>query len=132
MKQEMMGGSGISWTMQVICISFQTIMQVPHQSVFTYRMLFLPPNEQCQSTEGKTVKAKGNLSPEARAQMHRKVLVAFLEAIVFPHVVEIVASDDDRSLHFHLHHNTSQDTAANAHVTSEWTFLVNVVTLGGL
>jgi len=24
MKQEMMGGSGISWTMQIICTSFQT------------------------------------------------------------------------------------------------------------
>ena len=27
----------------------------PHHSIFTGRMLFLTPNQQCQSTEGKTV-----------------------------------------------------------------------------
>jgi len=52
--QDMMGGSGISWT---ICKSFaprsrQTTMPVPHHSVFTGRMPFLPPNQECQSTEG--------------------------------------------------------------------------------
>ena len=55
LQQEMMGGgSGISWT---ICKSFaprsrQITMPVPHHSVFTGWMLFLPPNQQCQSTEG--------------------------------------------------------------------------------
>jgi len=54
MKQEMMGGSGISWT---ICKSFaphsrQITTPAPHHSVFTGRMPFLPPNQQCQSTEG--------------------------------------------------------------------------------
>jgi len=58
MKQEMMGGSGISWT---ICKSFaprprQTTMSVPHHSVFTGQMPFLPPNQQCQRTEGTTKK----------------------------------------------------------------------------
>jgi len=53
MKQEMMGGSGISWT---ICKSFapcsrETTMQVPHHSVFTGQMPFLPPNQQCQSIQ---------------------------------------------------------------------------------
>jgi len=48
------GGSGISWT---ICKSFtpcfrQITTPVPHHSVFTGRMPFLPPNQQCQSTEG--------------------------------------------------------------------------------
>ena len=52
MKQEMMGGSGISWT---ICKSFtphsrHIIMLVPHHSVFTGRMPFLPSNHQSQST----------------------------------------------------------------------------------
>jgi len=28
-------------------------MPAPHHSVFTGRMPFLPPNQQCQSTEGK-------------------------------------------------------------------------------
>jgi len=48
------GGSGISWT---ICKSFAPCSRnltttVPHYSVFTGRMPFLPPNQQCQSTEG--------------------------------------------------------------------------------
>ena len=41
-----------------ICTSLQTdnrAMTTPHQSVFTGRMPFLPPNQQRQSTEGKSV-----------------------------------------------------------------------------
>ena len=54
LQQEMMGGIGISWT---ICKSFaprsrQITTPVPHHSVFTGRMPFLPPNQQRQSTEG--------------------------------------------------------------------------------
>ena len=53
-EQEMMGSSGISCT---ICKSFaprsrQITTLVPHQSVFTGQMHILPPNQQCQSTEG--------------------------------------------------------------------------------
>jgi len=56
LEQEMMGGSGISWT---ICKSFaprsrQITMPVPHQSVFTGWMPILPPNQQRQSTEGRS------------------------------------------------------------------------------
>jgi len=52
MKQEMM-----SWQCWTICKSSapcfrQIITLVPHQSVFTGRMPFLPPNQQHQSTEG--------------------------------------------------------------------------------
>jgi len=36
-----------------VCTLLQTdTMPAPHHSVFTGRMLFLPPNQQCQSTEG--------------------------------------------------------------------------------
>jgi len=47
MKSEMMGGSGISWT---ICKSFaprsrQIAMPVPHHSIFTGRIPFLLPNQ---------------------------------------------------------------------------------------
>jgi len=54
------GGSGISWT---ICKSFaahsrQITMPVPHHSVFTGRMPFLPPSQQCQSTEDKLLKVE--------------------------------------------------------------------------
>ena len=55
LKQETVSGSGISWT---ICksapLSRQITSPVPHHSVFTGRMPFLPPNQQRQSTEGQT------------------------------------------------------------------------------
>jgi len=54
LKQETVGGSGISWA---ICksapLSRQITTPAPHHSVFTGRMPFLPPNQQRQSTEGK-------------------------------------------------------------------------------
>jgi len=34
-----------------VSTSLQTTTPAPHHSVFTGRMLFLPPNQQCQSTE---------------------------------------------------------------------------------
>ena len=48
-------GSGISWTIckQSAPRSRQITTPTPHHSIFTGRMLFLMPNEQCQSTEGK-------------------------------------------------------------------------------
>ena len=53
LKQETVSGSGISWA---ICKSAprsrQTTTPAPHHSVVTGRMPFLPPNQQCQSTEG--------------------------------------------------------------------------------
>ena len=56
LKQETVSGSGISWA---ICksapCSRQIAMPAPHHSFFTGRMPFLPPNQQCQSTEGKAL-----------------------------------------------------------------------------
>ena len=53
LKQETVSGSGISWA---ICNSAprcrQTTMPAPQHSLFKGRMPFLPPNWQCQSTEG--------------------------------------------------------------------------------
>jgi len=55
-KQEMTGGSGISWT---ICKSFaprsrQVTTPTPQHSIFMGWMLFLLPNQQCRNTEDKT------------------------------------------------------------------------------
>jgi len=55
LKQEIVCGSGISWA---ICKSAPHSRQVttpaPHQlKFFTGRMPCLPPNQQCQSTEGR-------------------------------------------------------------------------------
>ena len=53
LKQKTVSGSDISWD---ICKSAprsrQITTPVPHHSVFTGRMPFLPPNQQRQSTEG--------------------------------------------------------------------------------
>jgi len=59
MSQEMTGfwdGSGISWTIckQSAPRSRQITTPTPHHSIFTGWMLFLTPNQQRQSTEGKT------------------------------------------------------------------------------
>jgi len=52
-KQETVSGSSISWTIcKFASRSRQITMPVPHHSFFTGRMPFLPPNQQCQSTEG--------------------------------------------------------------------------------
>ena len=56
MRQEMMGfwdDSGISWTIckQYAPRSREITTPSPHQSIFTGQMLFLMPNQQCQSTE---------------------------------------------------------------------------------
>ena len=47
-------GSGVSWT---ICKKYaprsrEITTPTPYHSIFTRRMLFLTPNQQCQSTEG--------------------------------------------------------------------------------
>ena len=49
--------SGSSWTIckQPAPRSRRRTTPTPHHSIFTGRMLFLTPNQQCRSTEGKTV-----------------------------------------------------------------------------
>jgi len=53
LKQETVSGSGIRWAICKSALrSRQITMPAPHHSVFTGRMPFLSPNQQCQSTEG--------------------------------------------------------------------------------
>jgi len=57
MRQEMIWGlgcSGISWTIckQAAPCSRQITTPTPRRSIFKGRILFLMPNQQCQSTEG--------------------------------------------------------------------------------
>ena len=53
LKQETVSGSGISWAVcKCAPRSRQITTPAPHYLVFTGRMPFLPPNQQCQSTEG--------------------------------------------------------------------------------
>jgi len=56
MRQEMTGfwdGSGISWTIckQSAPHSRQITTPTPHHSIFTVRMLFLTPSQQCQTQQ---------------------------------------------------------------------------------
>jgi len=48
-------------------------MPVPHRSVFTVQMPFLPPNQQHQSTE---------VTPEARVQKHKINLGSWLAPLL--------------------------------------------------
>jgi len=60
-------GSGISWAICKQCAphSRQITMPTPYHSIFTGRMLFLMPNQQCQSTEGTQPKSNdcGYITP---------------------------------------------------------------------
>ena len=64
LKKETVSGSGISWAM---CKSAHRCRQIttpaPHHSVFYRPDAFLPPNQQCQSTEGSTVSISIQLYP---------------------------------------------------------------------
>ena len=55
-----LGCSGISWTIykQFEVRSRQTTTRTPHHLIFTGWMLFLKPNQQCQSTEGTTTRTR--------------------------------------------------------------------------
>ena len=58
LKQETVSDTGISWDIYKSAQhSRQTTTPAPHHSVFTGRMPFLPPNQQCQSTEGRAPKS---------------------------------------------------------------------------
>jgi len=59
-----LGCSGISWTIckQSAPCSRQITTPTPHHSIFTGRMLFLTPNQQCQSTEGNHKRTIKNFS----------------------------------------------------------------------
>ena len=65
------------WHQLAICksasCSRQITMPAPHHSVFTGRMPFLPPNQQCQSTEGSNTDTSYGLMPVCVC--HKSVLV---------------------------------------------------------
>ena len=58
--------------------------------------------------------------------MDGHVAMSLLKPAVLAHVVQVVSADDDRTLHLHLHDDAGEDAAANAHVASERTLLVDV------
>ena len=70
--------------------------------------------------------------PEAWGYVSSQVLVSLLEPVVFLDIVEVITTDDQGPFHLQTMNNSSQDSSSNAHVTSEWAFLVNVSPLNGL
>lgn len=66
-------------------------------------------------------------SPEAWRQVDAHVFVSLFETAVFANKVQIIATDDDGSLHFHFANNSGQDSATDRAHSSEWTLLVDIV-----
>jgi len=70
LKQETVSGSGISWA---ICESVPRSRQIttpaPTTQFFTGRMLFLMPNQQCQSTEGSENNRNDNWHTQSRPNL---------------------------------------------------------------
>jgi hypothetical protein len=64
--------------------------------------------------------------------MHGHVPVPLLESVVFLYIMQIITSDDNSSLHFHLLNHASQDPASNGHVARKRTFLVDVSSINRL
>ena len=70
--------SGISWTIskQSAPCSTAITTRTPHQSIVTGQMLFLTPNQQCQSTEGKVTSL--SLSDETVLNLPTLFLLQYL------------------------------------------------------
>ena len=64
--------------------------------------------------------------------MNSHVPMTLLKTVVLLHVVKVIPSDDDRTLHLHLGHNTSQDTTSDGNIAGERAFLVNVSSIDSL
>ena len=58
--------------------------------------------------------------------MDRHVTMSFLEAVVLFNIVEIVTTDHDSPLHFHLLDDSSENSSSDRNIPSEGAFLVNV------
>jgi hypothetical protein len=52
--------------------------------------------------------------------------VSLLVSVIFGDVMEIVTSDNNRSLHFSWDYYSLQDLSSDRDIRSEWAFFVNV------
>ena len=114
LKQETVSGSGISWA---ICKSAsrsrQITMPAPHHSsFFTGRMLFLPPNQQRQSTEGNKKAYTYTVIIQAAHIQIVKLVIKRIQAATCPRRFASwrLKADDiwGRSSRSHLKHNSSR------------------------
>jgi len=78
LTQETVSGSGISWAMyKSASRSRQITMPAPHHSVFTGRMPFLPPNQQCQNKLENQKRLSGSIC------MHRTLCTTYASCIIY-------------------------------------------------
>ena len=64
--------------------------------------------------------------------MHWHVPMTLLKTVVLLHVVKVITSDDDSSLHLHLGDHTGKDSSSDGYVSGKRTFLVDVSSINGL
>lgn len=72
------------------------------------------------------------LNSETRRAVGDDVSVSLLISVILFDVVEIVSSDNESVLHLVGDDHGSKDFSSNADIASEWTLLVNIVSLDGL
>lgn len=46
-------------------------------------------------------------------------------------ILQVITTDNDGSLHFGGHNDTSEDAPTNRNVSSEWAFLIDVTSING-
>ena len=64
--------------------------------------------------------------------MCRDIGVPLLVSLIFLHIVKIVPTYNDGSVHFGTVACTCYDATSNRNITSEWAFLINVGSFNGL
>jgi len=60
------------------------------------------------------------------------VAVTLLETTVFPHKVQVVATNDNSALHLGLADHAGQDASTDPHITGPGALLVDVGAIDGL
>ncbi len=63
---------------------------------------------------------------ESRWAVDWNISVSLLVSVIFGDVMEIVTSDNNRSLHFSWDYYSLQDLSSDRDIRSEWAFFVNV------
>lgn len=70
-----------------------------------------------------------NVDTESWRDVNWNVLVSLFVSVILGHVVQVVSSHNDSTVHLGRDNDTSQDLTTDGDHTSEWAFLVNVGTL---
>lgn len=64
--------------------------------------------------------------------MGTKIHVSLFVTVVFGNIMEVLAANNDGTLHLGRDNDAGEDAAANGYVASEGAFLINVRALDGL